>query len=915
MGSGKGFTWVKIQDILLMSVYTSGNDRIEEMDATLREISATLRTKGKDAIIGGDFNAKSPEWGETRLDGRGRKLSEWIAMENLITQNIGNTPTFKRRDQESIIDLTLSTEGISERIVSWKVLDDLENGSDHQYIYFEVRQLRTPGNSNNTAPLGWNINTLNLETLRRIVNNAARQTQFDEFDEEDLSHLAKEICRKAMKKKSNKGRKSAYWWNEDIRDKRQLCTQKRRTYTRNRRRTDETDSMRMYNEYREARKSLNIEIAKSKKKGWLDLCEELKKDIWGLGYKIVRRKVGKKLPILPPEVRETAINKLFPTHPIHVWENTTPRPRLVITIDELVNTAHNMKAKKAPGPDEVPPKIIKEMVMESPDLFIKVLNKLINEEEFPEPWKEARVLLIEKPKKLNTDPNSYRPICLLNTLGKLYEGILNTKLVKELEDKNLLSPRQFGFRAGRSTVHAINEIIKIAKEEMVLPCRKRKLCLMITLDIKNAFNSASWAAIITEMIRLNINNSLIETIKSYLSKRKLVGENFDKNMTAGVPQGSIIGPTLWNILYNSVLDIPVPEDSTLIAYADDLAVVIKAKTEEELERKSNEILAKIKQWMTEKQLEIAPTKSEAITLIGKKRCRPLKIEIEGQAIEEKPSIKYLGVMLDKSLKFGPHVDYVSERAANSMSSLARIMPRVGGAGEAKRRVLQNAAESILLYAAPVWADCLKIKKRRDKLLKAQRIGTLRVTSAYRTTSTEALTVISGVIPIDLILEERAITFQKSKEDKERQRENTIQKWQARWSGSTKGAWTRKLIPEIKPWLERRHGEVGYYITQLLSGHGNFQYYKHRFKINEDPICMYCSDEDTAEHTLFHCVRWESEREQLEHQINSSITPENLTGLMLRDQYNWSRIENFMTHIMKHKETTERLLAQREAHPT
>ncbi|KAI5749425.1 hypothetical protein M8J76_007256 [Diaphorina citri] len=177
MGSGKGFTWVKIQDILLMSVYTSGNDRIEEMDATLREISATLRTKGKDAIIGGDFNAKSPEWGETRLDGRGRKLSEWIAMENLITQNIGNTPTFKRRDQESIIDLTLSTEGISERIVSWKVLDDLENGSDHQYIYFEVRQLRTPGNSNNTAPLGWNINTLNLETLRRIVNNAARQTQ------------------------------------------------------------------------------------------------------------------------------------------------------------------------------------------------------------------------------------------------------------------------------------------------------------------------------------------------------------------------------------------------------------------------------------------------------------------------------------------------------------------------------------------------------------------------------------------------------------------------------------------------------------------------------------------------------------------------------------------------------------------
>lgn len=77
-GQGRGFTWVTTENIMLISVYTSGNDPIEEMDTTLSEISAVLRTWGKCAIIAGDFNAKSPDWRETRSDGRGRKLSEWI---------------------------------------------------------------------------------------------------------------------------------------------------------------------------------------------------------------------------------------------------------------------------------------------------------------------------------------------------------------------------------------------------------------------------------------------------------------------------------------------------------------------------------------------------------------------------------------------------------------------------------------------------------------------------------------------------------------------------------------------------------------------------------------------------------------------------------------------------------------------
>lgn len=78
-------------------------------------------------------------------------------------------------------------------------------------------------------------------------------------------------------------------------------------------------------------------------------------------------------------------------------------------------------------------------------------------------------------------------------------------LKKELDIKKLLSNREFGFRSDLSTVHAIAEITKIAKEEMVKPYRKRKLCTLITIDIKNAFNSANWKSIDEELKRINIS--------------------------------------------------------------------------------------------------------------------------------------------------------------------------------------------------------------------------------------------------------------------------------------------------------------------------------------------------------------------------------------------------------------------------
>lgn len=184
--------------------------------------------------------------------------------------------------------------------------------------------------------------------------------------------------------------------------------------------------------------------------------------------------------------------------------------------------------------------------------------------------------------------------------------------------------------------------------------------------------------------------------------------------------------------------------------------------------------------------------------------------------------------------------------------------------------------------------------------------------AYRTVSTEAASVISRVIPIDLACEERNNTFGRNKEVKDREREITLIKWQERWRVSEKGQWTKTLIPEIGPWFHRKFGEINYHLTQALSGHGCFQSFIHKIGKAQTPKCLYCEENDNPEHTFFGCVRWEREKEETESVLGEFLTKENLVSTMLQSESNWKEISNMITKIMKQKEEMERRLRAQQA---
>lgn len=282
--------------------------------------------------------------------------------------------------------------------------------------------------------------------------------------------------------------------------------------------------------------------------------------------------------------------------------------------------------KKSPGLDGIPMEVVKRLVLELPYSFADMCNKVVLEEEVPDPWKEGRVVLVKKPNRDGDVPADYRPICLLNSLAKAYEKVLTHRLTQEVEMKNVLHPLQFGFRRGRSTTDAVSKLVEIATAARGGSWYTRQIPVVVMLDIRNAFNSIPWGSIFSAMEK-GISSYLRRVIYKYLIGRKLVYFAADgvvrQSMHRGVPQGSIVGPTLWNLAYNNILRIPMPEGVKIIAFADDIAIIATARFEGDVAKICNTAIDRILRWLDANGLKVAPQKTVAMTLAGRRRLQDL----------------------------------------------------------------------------------------------------------------------------------------------------------------------------------------------------------------------------------------------------------------------------------------------------
>ena len=168
---------------------------------------------------------------------------------------------------------------------------------------------------------------------------------------------------------------------------------------------------------------------------------------------------------------------------------------------------------------------------------------------------------------------------------------------------------------------------------------------------------------------------------------------------------------------------------------------------------------------------------------------------------------------------------------------------------------------ILLYDAEVWAEALDVEFHRKKPGAVQRRCALRIACSYRTVSEEAVLVIAGVMPIRLMVKQRKLVYDNkdsigkvnaAKEGKD----TVLDAWQHDWDRAEKGRRTRRLIRQIRPWTERLHGDVNYYIKQFLTGHGFFLAYLYKIGKISSLAYVYCEAAlDDTEHTFFACSKW------------------------------------------------------------
>lgn len=217
----------------------------------------------------------------------------------------------------------------------------------------------------------------------------------------------------------------------------------------------------------------------------------------------------------------------------------------------------------------------------------------------------------------------------------------------------------------------------------------------------------------------------------------------------------------------------------------------------------------------------------------------------------------------------------------------------------------SVTQSILLYGTELIAGALKKKIYRKPTVDIQRAGALRVACAYHTVSEPEIMVITGITPIELMAEERKqIYINKAIEGRENAKssaqQNTMRIWQERWENEKRGRWTFKLIRDVNARVNRKGGEVNYYITQFLSSHGYFKEYLHKMGKVEKPDCMYGdSERDDAEHTFFHCTKWIEERKILE-KVVGGLTTDSLVSEMLKNEANWNEVGLFVETILRKK---------------
>ena len=269
------------------------------------------------------------------------------------------------------------------------------------------------------------------------------------------------------------------------------------------------------------------------------------------------------------------------------------------------------------------------------------------------------------------EPSNYRPVALTSHLTKVFEKVIRTAIIKHLEVNNLFNPGQHGFRSGRSCLTQLVDHYEFILSEV----EQGNNVDVIYLDFAKAFDKVDFIVVLKKMSSLGITGNILRWISCFLKDRhqSVIVESHMSNKSkvlSGVPQGSVLGPIIFLLLIGDI-DEDV-KHSRVRSFADDTRVAKGISEATDVLRLQQDLNCIFK-WAPNNNMAFNNTKFDLIRYGNDENLKSSSSYLNGdlKEIEEKTSLRDLGVMMDNDLGFKTHIQNAIAKGRNISSWILR----------------------------------------------------------------------------------------------------------------------------------------------------------------------------------------------------------------------------------------------------
>ena len=409
-------------------------------------------------------------------------------------------------------------------------------------------------------------------------------------------------------------------------------------------------------------------------------------------------------------------------------------------VNEVYSILHHLKSKTSTGHDLISNKLLKSFSFEISDPLTKIVNKSLATGEVPDNMKIAKVIPVYKSKDKCQFQN-YRPISVLPSLSKVLEKIVYKRLYSFLDANKILYGSQYGFRNGHNTVNAITELTS----NILHGFDRKQVTLGVFLDLSKAFDTVDHNILLKKLEKYGIRGIPLQWFKSYLANRKQFvhyknSKSETGNVECGVPQGSVLGPLLFIIYMNDLINCI--DLCKAILFADDTTIYITGENKRAVFNKMKCELDKLIVWFQVNKLSLNLAKTKWILFQSRfsdanDTSENYELRFGNELISGVCSVKFLGLQLDEHLEWTDHFKILHgklSRANYMLSSVKNILPT-----SCLKSLYYALFHSHLNYGLLVWGTTM-LCCHQKKLITAQKKAIRHVSNKKYNAHTDGLFV-------------------------------------------------------------------------------------------------------------------------------------------------------------------------------